>query len=131
MAGADSAQYSCNSQAFENQAVKLVPPTDAARAKMIRSSRWGGSNRVDLKGLGNGSLTLFLYVWEDNNSETYDVLIDGRVVKQNYKSGRAGHWERLGPWYVETDSGSLRIESRVVPQISRESKFGKASTLVP
>ncbi len=41
--GADSPHYICHDKAFENQAVKLVPATDPARAKMIRSSRWGGS----------------------------------------------------------------------------------------
>lgn len=109
--GADCSQYICHDQAFENQAVKLVPPTDAARAKMIRSSRWGG-NKIELTALPAGELTVLLYVWEDNNSETYDVLIDGRVVKRGYKSGGAGHWERLGPWHVEPHAGKLRIESR-------------------
>ncbi len=94
--GAESPQVVCKDKAFENQLVKLIPPTDAARAKMIRSSRWGG-NRIELKGLGLGLHTIYLYVWEDNNSETYDVLLDGRVVRPAYKSGVAGHWERLGP----------------------------------
>ncbi len=109
--GADCPQYICHDKAFENQAVKLVPPTDAARAKMIRSSRWGG-NRIELTGLGSGLHSLFLYVWEDNNSETYDVLINGRVVRRGYKSGAAGHWERLGPWHVDPQAGRLLIESR-------------------
>ncbi len=47
---------------------------------MIRSSRWGG-NRILLKNLPDQELTVFLYVWEDNNSETYDILVAGRVVQ--------------------------------------------------
>ena len=109
--GADSPNYVCRDKAFENQNVKLTPATDAARAKMIRSSRWGG-NHIELKGLSPGLHTLFLYVWEDNNSETYDVLVDGRVLLRGYKSGQAGHWDRLGPWHVEVKSNSLLIESR-------------------
>ena len=109
--GADSPQYECRDRAFENQAVPLLPLTDAARAKMIRSSRYGG-NSVRLKELGSGLHSVFLYVWEDNNSETFDVLIDGHVVLKGHKSGRAGHWDRLGPWLVEVEQGQLLIESR-------------------
>lgn len=109
--GADSPNYVCRDKAFENQSVKLTPATDAARAKMIRSSRWGG-NRIELHGLSAGLHTLFLYVWEDNNSESYDVLIDGRAVQRGYKSGSAGHWDRLGPWHVDVKNDSLLVESR-------------------
>ena len=35
--------FVCKDKAFVNQDVPLVPATDAERAKMIRSSRWGGS----------------------------------------------------------------------------------------
>ena len=60
--GADSKQYICRDKAFENQKVPLQPATDAERAKMIRSSRWGG-NRVELLELPAGAYTVFLYVW--------------------------------------------------------------------
>ena len=45
--GKDSQHYQCRDKAFENQQVRLVPDTDADRAAMIRSSRWGG-NRIEL-----------------------------------------------------------------------------------
>ncbi len=109
--GSDCPNYECRDKAFENQTVKLVPPTDPARAQMIRSSRWGG-NRVKLLNLTTGLHTIYLYVWEDNNSETFDVLLDGRVVQRGYQSGSMGHWQRLGPWYVEVQKDSLLIESR-------------------
>ena len=40
--GGDSKNLETRDQAFENQAVPLIPPTDPERARMIRSSRWNG-----------------------------------------------------------------------------------------
>ncbi|MEJ7591666.1 MAG: DUF1549 domain-containing protein [Planctomycetaceae bacterium] len=95
--GGDSKSYACSDKAFENQNVPLVPMTDGERAKMIRSSRWGG-NRVELTDIPPGTYSLFLYVWEDNDTETYSVSVNGRKVQDRYNSGAAGHWEKLGPW---------------------------------
>ncbi len=98
--GQDSSNYSCNDSAFENQNVTLIPATEIERAKMIRSSRYGG-NRVELNNIPEGTYTLFLYVWEDNNPETYTVQVNGRTTVDKYNSGQAGHWEKLGPWPVK------------------------------
>src|SRR5688572_10322735 len=70
--GKDSSDYRSADRAFENQDVPLVPPTDPERAKMIRSSRWGG-NEVVLTDLPDGFYSVFLYVWEDNNPETFSI----------------------------------------------------------
>src|SRR5690242_12832543 len=94
----DSKFLVCKDNAFEDQDVPLVPATDEARARMIRSSRWGG-NRLELTELPRGTYTLFLYVWEDNNAETYSISLNGRPVQTNYSSGATGHWDKLGPWY--------------------------------
>ncbi len=109
--GSQSPDYVCHDQAFENQSVELSPATEPERATMIRSSRWGG-NRVELSGIAAGSYSLFLYVWEDNNSETYSITVNGRQVAANYSSGRAGHWEKLGPWLTSPTAGKIIIESR-------------------
>ena len=106
--GSESTRYACDDSAFENQLVPLVPATDPERAKMIRSSRWGG-NRIEIKELPPGRYTVFLYVWEDNNSETYSVHLNGNPVIQNYQSGQTGHWERLGPWPVQVVSGRALV----------------------
>ena len=108
--GQASKQYVCRDKAFENQAVTLVPPTDADRAKMIRSSRWGG-NRVELTEIPGGAYSLFLYVWEDNNAETYSIAVNGREVVARYNSGATGHWEKLGPWYVSPQDGWIVLTS--------------------
>ncbi len=106
--GADSTLYICNDTAFENQSVPLIPPTDPERSKMIRSSRYGG-NRVELTDIPSGTFTVFLYVWEDNHSETYSIAINGRKVVEKHQSGVAGHWEKLGPWIVH-----VRSEQKIV-----------------
>ena len=95
--GSESPSYVCSDKAFENQNVPLVPTTDAERASMIRSSRWGG-NRVELNDIPPGTYTLFLYVWEDNDPETFSVAVNGRTVQDRCNSGQAGHWKKLGPW---------------------------------
>ena len=100
--GSDSKAYVCKDNSFDSQAVKLLPETDSDRAKMIRSSRYGNKgNRVELNEIPPGEYTVFLYVWEDNNAETYSVLVNGQQVAANYNSGATGHWDRLGPWYTK------------------------------
>ncbi|EMI20003.1 protein containing DUF1549 [Rhodopirellula maiorica SM1] len=109
--GRDSKNYVCNDKAFEQQNVALIPSTDADRAKMIRSSRWNG-NRIELKHLPGGTFTLFLYVWEDNKSETYEIRVDGKRVVSRFHSGNAGTWKKLGPWYVDVRDGSIELTSK-------------------
>ncbi|TWT35092.1 Planctomycete cytochrome C [Thalassoglobus neptunius] len=109
--GKNAKEYKCGDNAFEAQSVTLVPPTDADRTKMLRSSRWGG-NRVELSAIPNGRCTVFLYVWEDNNPETYDISLNGREVERRYRSGPQGKWDRLGPWYVDVTDEKLVLTSQ-------------------
>ncbi|HVA47304.1 MAG TPA: DUF1553 domain-containing protein [Pirellulales bacterium] len=111
--GKDSPHYKCDDMAFENPQVALVPATDKARAKMLRSSRWGGgNNRVTLVDLPPGTYSVFLYVWEDNNPETFTIALNGRTVAANYNSGSMGHWDKLGPWVVQCADGTLTLASQ-------------------
>ena len=104
--------YVCSDKAFESQNVPLVPVTDTERARMIRSSRWGG-NRVELTDVPPGTYTLFLYVWEDNDAETFSVAVNGRTVQDRYSSGKAGQWEKLGPWPTQVrDDRKIVLTSR-------------------
>lgn len=109
--GRDATWYECEDRAFENQNVRLVPPTDDMRAKMIRSSRWGG-NRIVVNDVPDGRYSLFLYVWEDNNSETYTVRVNERVVAEKVVSGTAGQWQKLGPWIVQPAAGKITLTSQ-------------------
>jgi hypothetical protein len=104
--------FVCRDKAFANHDVPLVPSTDAERAKMIRSSRWGG-NEIQLTNVPAGKYSVFLYVWEDNNSETFAISLNDREVVKRYQSGAAGHWERLGPWVVDVqNNGVIKLTSK-------------------
>jgi len=88
--GGDSPNFESRDLAFENQDVELVPPTDPERALMIRSSRWNGNVNIKFGGLSEGTYQLFLYVWEDNNSEKYHIALNGQEVVHDFVSGTAG-----------------------------------------
>ncbi len=108
--GKDAANYSYTGNAFENQGVALSPSTDANRAAMIRSSIWNpsGSN-VTVSAVPDGAYEVYLYVWEDNNPATFDIYLNGVLVRSGYNSGSAGHWDRLGPWATTVSDGSIRV----------------------
>ncbi len=110
--GKDAPGLTVQGNAFENQQVTLKPATDAARALMIRSSRWGSRVDIELSGLPTGELQILLYVWEDNHSERFDLLVNGAVVQEGFTSGAAGAWKRLGPWSATTREGKLTIAAR-------------------
>ncbi len=112
--GGDAKWLRSQDKAFENQNVPLVPPTDAERAKMIRSSRWGGGgpNSIELIDIPPGRYSVFLYVWEDNNPETFGVSLNGRLVLQQHNSGKAGNWNKLGPWVIDARTGVIQLTSQ-------------------
>ena len=110
--GKDASNYTCNSQAFDNQTVPLKPTTDAERAKMIRSSRWGSEIDVVLMNLAPGPHQILLYVWEDNNSETFQLLVNDQVVVEKHQSGTAGQWKMLGPWKTDVRDGTIKVSAR-------------------
>jgi hypothetical protein len=109
--GGDAKDLEIKAQAFEDQKVPLVPPTDEARSRMIRSSRWGA---VDLavRNVPPGKYSVFLYVWEDNSPETFSVSVNGKEVLRDFRSGPAGVWRRLGPWVTEPADATIRVASR-------------------
>lgn len=108
--GSNAPNYSYTGSAFANQGVPLSPPTDASRATMIRSSVWnaGGSN-VTMSGVPAGRYVVYLYVWEDNFSVTYNVSLEGSVVQSGHSSGAGGRWDRLGPWTRDIADGAINV----------------------
>jgi len=112
--GGDAKWLRSQDKAFDNQNVPLVPPTDPERAKMIRSSRWGGGspNNIEITEIPPGRYSVFLYVWEDNNSETFGVSLNGRLVLPQHKSGAAGQWNKLGPWVSDIRGGVIHLTSQ-------------------
>jgi hypothetical protein len=108
--GSAAPNYSFTGSSFANQGVALSPSTDANRAAMIRSSVWNpNGSDVTMSGVPAGRYIVYLYVWEDNFSVTYDVSLEGGVVQSSYSSGVAGHWDRLGPWTRDISDGTIQI----------------------
>ncbi len=97
---------------FENAHVPLKPPTDPQRSRMIRSSFWGSQVDVVLNNLPTGAIQVFLYVWEDNQSEQFDLLVNGAIVHEDFHSGSAGTWKKLGPWRATSTNGTVRVSAR-------------------
>ncbi|HET6406554.1 MAG TPA: DUF1549 domain-containing protein, partial [Chthoniobacteraceae bacterium] len=108
----DEKSIKVKGSSFENQAVALKPPTDPERAKMIRSSRWGSNVEIEIKNVPEGDYQVLLYVWEDNHSEKFDVLVNGEVVQEGFHSGNAGLWKRLGPWKASAKDGVIKVGAR-------------------
>jgi len=111
-AGAEAKDFKATGKAFENQKVLLKPATDTARAQMIRSSVWGDRVDLVLTNVPPGAYQVFLYVWEDNHSEKFSLLVNDRVVVEEFHSGSAGMWRRLGPWRCESVNGKFTVSAR-------------------
>ncbi len=109
--GHDSRRYTAVAKAFENQQVPLQPETDEARARMIRSSRWGDVD-IAVRDVPPGEYSVFLYVWEDNHPERFRIALNGVTVVPQYTTGPAGRWERLGPWHVRVADGVIRLTTQ-------------------
>ncbi|HSI11865.1 MAG TPA: DUF1553 domain-containing protein [Chthoniobacter sp.] len=117
--GKDAANFTFKGATFENQKVPLKPPTDPARAQMIRSSVWnpgkaenGPKVEVELSGIPAGVFQVFLYVWEDNHNEQFDLFVNDRPVLEGFNSGNAGMWKKLGPWKCESKGGKIKISAK-------------------
>jgi hypothetical protein len=57
---------------------------------MLRSSVWGGKVAVELSNVPTGFYQVFVHVWEDNNNESYDLLLDDRTAIKRIQSGPRG-----------------------------------------
>ena len=76
---------------------------------MIRSSMYGNNPSLAISGITSGTYSVYLYVWEDNNAETFNINLEGRTVQANYNSGAAGHWDRLGPFTANITDGTINV----------------------
>lgn len=109
----DSPTVRASRERFENPNVPLRPPTDEARARMIRCSVFDPSGTaVHISSLPAGTYEVYLYVWEDNDPQTIDLFVQGQPVLRGYATGPAGTWARLGPWRAEVRDGTLEVSCK-------------------
>lgn len=109
--GDDAPNFLCKDRAINNPQVRLRPPTNETRARMIHSFRWDSRARLTMTGMPKGTYAVYAYVWEDNNPEQFSISIQGRIVARNHYSGVEGEWHRLGPWIATVTKGSIKITS--------------------
>ncbi|MCD8534025.1 MAG: PSD1 and planctomycete cytochrome C domain-containing protein, partial [Verrucomicrobia bacterium] len=110
--GHKAQNFSTSGKSFENQSVKLHPITDPSRSTMLRSSYWGSKVDLNLEAVPDGPVQIFLYVWEDNHSEQFDLRVNGKTVIHKFHSGSAGQWKKLGPWLTQADQGRIQITAQ-------------------
>jgi hypothetical protein len=100
---------------FTDERVALNPAvTDGNKAKMLHSSIFGYGmvgGQVKLSNVPNGNYNVYLYVWEDNQNETFSLKLNGQTVESNDQSGPAGTWRKLGPYPVKVTAGSIEMSS--------------------
>jgi hypothetical protein len=100
-ASSTAPNFKFTGKTFSNQNIALTPSTDAARATMIRSSIYSLSSAlasISLSSVPEGEYLVYLYVWEDNTTEVYNLFSGGKLVEANHSSGAAGSWKKLGPY---------------------------------
>ncbi|MCI0551037.1 MAG: PKD domain-containing protein, partial [Anaerolineae bacterium] len=110
--GQNASNYSINGNPFSAPSSTLDPVTDANRAEMIRSAYYSSAGlQFAMSGVPSGQYEIYLYLWEDNEPSTFDIFLEGTKVQDDYNSGNAGHWERLGPWPVNISDGTINLSS--------------------
>jgi hypothetical protein len=109
--GDDAPNFLCEDRSINSPEVKLRPPTNDARTRMIHSFRWNGRASMTMTKVPRDTYAVYAYVWEDNNPEQFSISLQGRVVARNHYSGVEGEWHRLGPWITTVTNGSIEITS--------------------
>jgi ELWxxDGT repeat protein len=110
--GKTAANYSTNGRGFVNNTTVLRWGTDTVRAAMIRSSVWHWSGlRLNLTAVPTGTYLVYFYNWEDNDPQTFSIALEGKTVLNDYYSGSAGYWAKLGPFSVTVSDGTLNLTS--------------------
>ena len=109
--GDDAEDFVCSDTPLVDADVRLYPPTDDARSRMIHSFRWDHEASLTLESVPDGTYAVYAYVWEETSPETFTISLEGEDVRR-YNSGSPGEWRRLGPWTVEITDGDIHLTSR-------------------
>jgi hypothetical protein len=109
--GRDAPGYKPVGTGFDFQDMDLKPSADPDRAALIRSGIWSREGTsVTLTGVPPGTYQVYLYVWEVKETQTYDLLVRGKLAQSGYTS-QVGRWDRLGPWTTEVSDGTLEVKA--------------------
>jgi hypothetical protein len=109
--GRDTPNCAKKGNGFEMQEVELKPPTDPERAQMIRSSISSAEGTsVTLSDVPNGPYLIYLYVWDEGEPATFDLLLKGKAVQSSFTTA-PGRWDRLGPWPVEVTDETIELKA--------------------
>lgn len=108
-ASGDAPEVSAPASVLDVPHIPLLPPTDEARAGMIHSFRWSSPATLRISDVPPGAYAVYVYVWEDNDSESLDFSLEGQLVQRQHASGETGEWHRLGPWVAEIVDGDIEI----------------------
>ncbi len=111
--GKSSPSLAAAGETVEWQNIPLNPPTDDARAAMIRDFAWQKDGTVmKVYSMAPGTYQVYLYVWENDNPQVFDIFMQDKLVLKGHNSGQAGHWDKLGPWPATvSEGGALEIRS--------------------
>ena len=89
--------------------IPLIPTTDTSRTSMIQNFAWGRPVTFTMSNVPSGQYTVYIYTWEDNGAQTFNIILQGQTVLAGYNSGANGHWEKLGPWPIDVSAGTISI----------------------
>lgn len=83
--------------------------------ELLKCFVWGGPNeaggntRVALSGAPVGVYDVYLWVYEDNFAQTYDLFLNNARVANNLRTGEQNSWERIGPYRTTVASDGRLI----------------------
>jgi chitodextrinase len=107
--GSDAANYTYSGTSMNKPTITLNPTTDKNRTAMIQSAITGRNVTLAMTSVPNATYDVYLYVWEDDATQTYSVYLEGKAVQVNYTSGAAGTWKRLGPFRQTITDKNINI----------------------
>ncbi|MBT9310744.1 PKD domain-containing protein [Leptothoe kymatousa] len=107
--GKNAANYSTVGRTFVSPTVPS-PTVDASTRSLLQSFIWGRPVSVTMTNIPNGSFKVYLWVFEDNNTVTFSLKVNGSAVLTNQRSGSAGTWKRLDLGTVTISNGQLVVQ---------------------
>lgn len=109
--GSDATNYTYSGTSMEKVSVALSPATDENRTLMIRNYITGRNVSVALTSVPNATYDVYLYVWEEDATQTYSVYLEGKTVQSSYINGSAGTWKRLGPFRETIKDNTINVKT--------------------